>query len=111
MPPAGSMIEQLPRQSECGVQSTDSIPTPLSDDHSRVEPPLPIPNRTVKRSRANDSRLPPVKVGHRQTPYNALNTQPKPLPQQEGFFIAQMKENKNGAARAVDITEVVGNAM
>src|SRR5512139_2417466 len=30
--------------------------TPLSDDHSRVEPPLPIPNRTVKRSRANDSR-------------------------------------------------------
>jgi hypothetical protein len=52
-----------------------------------------------------------VKVGHRQTPYNALNTQPKPLPQQEGFFIAQMKENKNGAARAVDITEVVWNAM
>ena len=38
-----------------------------SDDHSVLEPPLPIPNRTVKRDRANDSALACVKVGHRQT--------------------------------------------
>ncbi len=41
-----------------------------SDDHSVLEPPLPIPNRTVKRDRADDSGASPVKVGHRQThPY------------------------------------------
>ena len=28
---------------------------PIPDDHSAVEPRLPIPNRTVKRSRADDS--------------------------------------------------------
>ena len=38
-----------------------------SDEHSVLEPPLPIPNRTVKRDRANDSALACVKVGHRQT--------------------------------------------
>ena len=38
-----------------------------SDEHSVLEPPLPIPNRTVKRDRANDSAHPCVKVGHRQT--------------------------------------------
>jgi hypothetical protein len=70
------------------------ILTPLSDDHSRVEPPLPIPNRTVKRSRANDSRHPPVKVGHRQTPYaypkiQNLRVQKKPPPKMRGFFIAR----------------------
>ena len=32
-----------------------------------MEPLLPIPNRTVKRDRANDSALACVKVGHRQT--------------------------------------------
>ena len=30
----------------------------MSDDHSKVAPPLPIPNRTVKRLRANDSEHP-----------------------------------------------------
>ena len=34
--------------------------------HSTLDPPLPIPNRTVKRSRADDSVLPHVKVGYRQ---------------------------------------------
>lgn len=38
-----------------------------SDDHSVLEPPLPIPNRTVKQDRADDSAHPGVKVGHRQT--------------------------------------------
>ena len=40
----------------------------LSDDHSEVEPLLPIPNRNVKRFCADDSGPAPVKVGHRQTP-------------------------------------------
>ena len=38
----------------------------MPDDHSAVEPPLPIPNRTVKRCRADDSAHSRVKVGHRQ---------------------------------------------
>jgi hypothetical protein len=45
-----------PDNPNAGSRFKALIPTPLSDDHSRVEPPLPIPNRTVKRSRANDSR-------------------------------------------------------
>lgn len=36
------------------------------DDHSKVVPLLPIPNRTVKRLRADDSGRTSVKVGHRQ---------------------------------------------
>ncbi len=44
-----------------------------SDDHSVLVPHLPIPNRTVKRDRANDSAHSCVKVGHRQTnPSNPL---------------------------------------
>ena len=38
------------------------------DDHSEVVPPLPIPNRTVKRLCADDSDHSIVKVGHRQAP-------------------------------------------
>ena len=34
--------------------------------HSTLDPPLPIPNRTVKRSCADDSVQPHVKVGYRQ---------------------------------------------
>src|SRR5271154_3313810 len=41
--------------------------TPLMpDDHSELVPPLPIPNRTVKRLHANDSADTRVKVGNRQ---------------------------------------------
>jgi hypothetical protein len=36
------------------------------DDHSKVVPLLPIPNRTVKRLSADDSADARVKVGHRQ---------------------------------------------
>lgn len=44
------------------------------DDHSKVVPLLPIPNRTVKRLCADDSGLSSVKVGHRQAfiPKNPL---------------------------------------
>ena len=52
----------------------------LSDDHSEVEPRLPIPNRNVKRFCADDSGLAPVKVGHRQTPIHE-----KPV-HRTGFF-------------------------
>ena len=36
------------------------------DDHSKVVPLLPIPNRTVKRLSADDSADSRAKVGHRQ---------------------------------------------
>ena len=38
-------------------------------DHSGLVPLLPIPNRTVKRTSADDSMDSHAKVGHRQTPY------------------------------------------
>ena len=38
----------------------------MPDDHSKLVPPLPIPNRTVKRLCADDSASTRVKVGHRQ---------------------------------------------
>ena len=38
----------------------------MPDDHSAVEPPLPISNRTVKRCSADDSEPALVKVGHCQ---------------------------------------------
>jgi len=41
----------------------------MPDDHSELVPPLPIPNRTVKRPRADDSAATSVKVGYRQACY------------------------------------------
>ena len=41
----------------------------MPDDHSALVPPLPIPNRTVKRRRADDSAATSVKVGNRQACY------------------------------------------
>ena len=38
----------------------------MPDDHSKLVPPLPIPNRTVKRLCADDSVHAHVKVGYRQ---------------------------------------------
>ena len=38
----------------------------MPDDHSKVVPLLPIPNRTVKRLSADDSADSRVKVGHHQ---------------------------------------------
>ena len=48
----------------------------MPDDHSKVEPLLPIPNRTVKRFSANDSEHSFVKVGHRQATIPKGATQP-----------------------------------
>ena len=41
----------------------------MPDDHSKLVPLLPIPNRTVKRVSADDSADSRVKVGHRQAIY------------------------------------------
>ena len=38
----------------------------MPDDHSKLVPLLPIPNRTVKQLSADDSADSRVKVGHRQ---------------------------------------------
>ena len=67
------------------------VPTPVGqstiqvmpDDHSKLVPPLPIPNRTVKRLCADDSVLAHVKVGYRQAviPQNPPDSRP------EGFCI------------------------
>ena len=52
-------------------QPTRTTPQPFTlDDHSKVVPRLPIPNRTVKRLCADDSGWTSVKVGHRQAFYS-----------------------------------------
>ena len=50
----------------------------MPDDHSKLVPLLPIPNRTVKRLSADDSADSRVKVGHRQA-LTAQTAQPDPL--------------------------------
>ena len=46
----------------------------MPDNHSEVEPPLPIPNRVVKRLSADDSADTCAKVGHCQAPLGASLT-------------------------------------
>ena len=51
----------------------------MPDDHSELVPPLPIPNRTVKRLHANDSADTRVKVGNRQAPpFLAIHPRSRP---------------------------------
>ena len=49
-----------------GCSQKQPVTQVLPDDHSKLVPLLPIPNRTVKRLRADDSAGSRVKVGHRQ---------------------------------------------
>ena len=56
----------------------------MLDDHSDLDPPLPIPNRTVKRICANDSAATSVKVGYRQA---VIPKNPR-LAIRGGFFLA-----------------------
>ena len=49
-----------------GLFNEQLVTQVLTDDHSKLVPLLPIPNRTVKRLRADDSADSRVKVGHRQ---------------------------------------------
>lgn len=55
----------------------------MPDDHSKLVPLLPIPNRTVKRLCADDSAGSRVKVGHRQ----ALTAQKTPVYSDWGFLL------------------------
>ena len=55
----------------------------MPDDHSKLVPLLPIPNRTVKRLSADDSADSRVKVGHRQ----ALTTENARLNDSTGLFL------------------------
>ena len=56
------MTETSESVAQSGTISVQVMP----DDHSKSVPPLPIPNRTVKRFYADDSAATSVKVGHRQ---------------------------------------------
>ena len=60
----------------------------MPDDHSELVPPLPIPNRTVKRLHANDSADTRVKVGNRQAPHtlHCIAAKQKPHPTKVGFL-------------------------
>ena len=53
----------------------------MPDDYSKLVPPLPIPNRTVKQLCADDSAATSVKVGYRQACYMK-----KPPQKCGGFF-------------------------
>ena len=65
----------------------------MPDDHSKLVPLLPIPNRTVKRLSADDSADSRVKVGHRQ----ALTTRKPPVDRviYWGFFRFTTALSKN----------------
>ena len=77
MPPDGqnmivnllAAIEKTDLNSMNSPKQTSCLPKQpfMSDDHSKVVPLLPIPNRTVKRFCADDSAGSRVKVGQRQT--------------------------------------------
>ena len=60
----------------------------MPDDHSKLVPLLPIPNRTVKRLCADDSAGSRVKVGHRQ----ALTAQKTPVSLRLGFFSLEKRK-------------------
>ena len=58
----------------------------MPDDHSKLVPLLPIPNRTVKRLSADDSADSRVKVGHRQ----ALIATGAPVDDSVGRFVSMV---------------------
>jgi hypothetical protein len=58
----------------------------MPDDHSKLVPLLPIPNRTVKRLSADDSADSRVKVGHRQ----ALTARCAQLSYSTGRFLSKV---------------------
>ena len=98
----------------------------MPDDHSESVPPLPIPNRTVKRLCADDSAATSVKVGYRQASYLDFARNPEKNPMQKcvGFFFVwwflQVAGKHAGAmgpglrrgdelGRFADVTEVSGS--
>ena len=76
----------------------------MPDDHSKSVPPLPIPNRTVKRFYADDSAATSVKVGYRQASYSenppSAWTRSRSRPVQMGvFFRPGIREVPGGSWR------------
>lgn len=69
--------------------------------HSALDPPLPIPNRAVKRSRADDSMHSYAKVGHCQAPYNKK----APLVRVGAFLLAIAPATLTGLARSDEGTQ------
>ena len=74
-----------------GQESTKVLP----DDHSKLVPLLPIPNRTVKRLSADDSAGSRVKVGHRQA-----SNSPKRLTDRWGVFFRRRQKSSKENAKA-----------
>ena len=72
----------------------------MPDDHSKSVPPLPIPNRTVKRLRANDSAATSVKVGHRQA---FIQKTPQQIPV-EGFLFWDFKIHSSCRSSPLNFT-------
>lgn len=72
----------------------------MPDDHSKVAPLLPIPNRTVKRLCADDSADSRVKVGHRQ----ALIANPPMLERGRGIVLCGSPFAQSGIADEVAFT-------
>ena len=64
----------------------------MPDDHSKLVPPLPIPNRTVKQLCADDSAATSVKVGYRQACYIK-----KPRQKWRGFFASGVRDQVPGS--------------
>ena len=67
----------------------------MPDDHSKVVPLLPIPNRTVKRLCADDSADSRVKVGHRQA------STAKTPHQSVGRFLQKIEKSLEENAKSV----------
>lgn len=70
----------LPSREQASVQV-------MPDDHSKLVPPLPIPNRTVKQLCADDSAATSVKVGYRQASYNGETHEKTPSGDPVGVFL------------------------
>ena len=83
--PTGWTLIQYRLYEFAALTPTRSAQQPvMPDDHSKLVPLLPIPNRTVKRLRADDSADPCVKVGHRQA---LMLTKPPLCEQAETGFV------------------------
>ena len=97
--PTGWTLIQYRLYEFAALTPTRSAQQPvMPDDHSKLVPLLPIPNRTVKRLRADDSADPCVKVGHRQA---LTSASPAPPPQAEGSRLASRAKLQRPLATAV----------
>ena len=64
------------------ITTTDSYLTPFADDHSKTEPPDPLPNSEVKRLSADGSVVRPCE----SRSSSALYSKKTPLRESEGGF-------------------------